>query len=144
VTLPLERLLAACRLLRDRFGYDYLSSITAVDWRDRFELVYHLFSYNYKQRPGGVVLHVFLPRPALPEYPLAPSLTRLWPGAELQEREIYDLMGIKFTGHPDLRRVLLTEDFPGHPLRKDFVFDYEYVLMRHLRYGVEGDTALPR
>ncbi len=75
--------------------------------------------------------------------PLCPSLTTIWPGAEFQEREVYDLMGVKFTGHPDLRRILTDEDFPGHPLRKDWTFDYERVLVRHLRYGAEGQGAPP-
>ena len=69
-----------------------------------------------------------------------PIETTIWPGADFQEREIWDLMGIKFVGHYDLRRILLADDFPGHPLRKDFTFDYEYVLVRHLRSGVEGQT----
>ena len=75
--------------------------------------------------------------------PLCPSLTTVWAGAELQEREIYDLFGVKFVGHPDLRRILLDDNFPGHPLRKDWTFDYEYVLVKHLKYGAEGQDAPP-
>jgi NADH:ubiquinone oxidoreductase subunit C len=141
--IPKDQLVDVARRLRDDLGYDYLSSVTAVDWRDRIEMVYHIYSFNYLQRPSGVVLRVDLERPALPEYPLCPSLTPVWPGAEFQEREVYDLMGVKFPGHPDLRRILLSDDFPGHPLRKDFVFDYEYVLVRHLSYGVEGQLPAP-
>jgi NADH:ubiquinone oxidoreductase subunit C len=139
--VPPGRLVEIAQRLRDQFEYDYLSAVTAVDWPDRIEMVYHLYSFNYAQRPGCVVLRVDLERPSLPEYPLVDSLTRLWPGADFQEREVYDLMGVKFLGHPDLRRILLADDFPGHPLRKDFVFDYEYVLVNHLRYGVEGQLA---
>jgi NADH:ubiquinone oxidoreductase subunit C len=141
--VPKERLLEAAQQLRDQFGYDYLSSITAVDWLERIELVYHLYSFNYRGRPHGIVLRLDLERPDFPDYPLCPSLTKLWPGADFQEREVYDLMGVKFVGHPDLRRILLGDDFPGHPLRKDFVFDYEYVLVRHLSYGVEGQLETP-
>ena len=143
--IPKERLVETAQRLRDHLGYDYLSSITAVDWPpDRIELVYHLYSFNYLQRPTGLVLRVDLERPAFPDYPLCPSLVPLWPGADFQEREVYDLMGIKFVGHPDLRRILLADDFPGHPLRKDFIFDYEYTLVRHLAYGVEGQFAEPQ
>jgi NADH:ubiquinone oxidoreductase subunit C len=141
LVIPGEWLLDVAQQLRDNFDYDYLSSITAVDWLDRIELVYHLYSFNYRKRARGMVLRVNLARPDFPEYPLCASLTKLWPGANFQEREVFDLMGIKFIGHPDLRRILLADDFPGHPLRKDFVFDYEYVLVRHLSYGVEGQFA---
>src|SRR5262249_25052299 len=79
--IPKTRLPEIGQRLRDQLGYDYLSSITAVDWRDRIELVYHLYGFNYRRRPGGVVLRVDLERPELPDYPLCPSLTRLWPGA---------------------------------------------------------------
>jgi NADH:ubiquinone oxidoreductase subunit C len=143
IKIPKERLVDAGQRLRDGFGYDYLSSITAVDWLERIELVYHLYSFNYRQRPGGMVLRVDLERPDYPDYPLCPSLTKLWPGVDFQEREVYDLMGVMFVGHPDLRRILLSDDFPGHPLRKDFVFNYEYVLVRHLSYGVDGQLDAP-
>ncbi len=127
---------ARCKQL----GYDYLSAVTGVDWRERVEMLYHLYSYDYVAHPGCIVLRVDLP----PEpNPLCPSLTSIWPGADYQERELYDLMGIKFVGHPDLRRILTEERFPGHPLRKDWTFDYEYVLVRHLRHGAEGQQAPP-
>ena len=141
LNVPKGRLVEIAQRLRDQYDYDYLSAVTAVDWPDRIEMVYHLYSFNYLKRRSGIVLRVDLERPALPDYPLCDSLTRLWPGAEFQEREVFDLMGVKFIGHPDLRRILLSDDFPGHPLRKDFVFDYEYVLVNHLRYGVEGQLA---
>jgi NADH-quinone oxidoreductase subunit C len=143
LNIPKQRLLEVAQWLRDDLEYDYLSSVTAVDWLDRIEIVYHLYSFNYYKRPSAVVLRVDLERPEYPEYPLCPSLTKLWPGAGFQEREVYDLMGVKFVGHPDLRRILLADDFPGHPLRKDFEFDYEYVLVRHLSYGVEGQFETP-
>lgn len=138
VKIGRDRLLPVARTARDALGYDYLSAITAVDWEDRFELLYHLYSYDYAQQPGCLVLRIDLEREA---YPLVASLTPLWPGADFQEREVYDLMGIKFAGHPDLRRILLDDDFPGHPLRKDFEFDYQYVLVHHLSYGADQQNV---
>jgi len=101
--------------LRDEEEYDYLSSVTGVDYlpEDRFETVYHL----YRTGGGpGEVLKSRVPR----ENPVLPSLATIYPGAEFQEREIWDLFGIRFEGHPDLRRILLWEGFAGHPLRKDW------------------------
>ncbi len=101
--------------LRDRKGYDYLSSVTAVDDfpEDKLEIVYLLF----KTTGGGIIeLKVFTQR----DEPVVPSITPLYQGAEFQEREVWDLYGVKFTGHPDLRRLLLWEGFSGHPLRKDW------------------------
>ena len=139
VKVPSSQLIAVARAVK-RLGYDYLSSVTAVDWRDRVELLYHCYGWDYVHVPGCLVIRADLP----PEpNPLCPSLTAVWPGAELQEREIYDLFGIKFVGHPDLRRILLDDNFPGHPLRKDWTFDYEYVLVKHLKYGAEGQDAPP-
>lgn len=103
------------RWLRDQAGYDYLSSVTAVDYfpEDRMEVVYHL----YRSTGGSaLVLKVVTGR----EQAQVPSLTPLYPGAEFQEREVWDLLGVRFVGHPDLRRILLWEGFAGHPLRKDW------------------------
>lgn len=101
--------------LRDRMGFDYCSSVTAVDDfpEDRLEVVYHFF-----KSIGGpqIEVKVFLPR----EEPGLPSLADLFPGAELQEREVWDLFGVRFIGHPDLRRILMWEGFAGYPLRKDW------------------------
>jgi len=107
-------LCAAAAWLRDEAGFDYLSNVTGVDRGEGFEVVYHLYSTG---RGGGpLVLKVC----GSWEQPEVPSLVEVWPSAELQEREVYDLLGIRFAGHPDLRRILLWEGFPGHPLRKSF------------------------
>jgi NADH-quinone oxidoreductase subunit D/NADH-quinone oxidoreductase subunit C/D len=110
-----EKLIEVATALRDEMGYDFLSSVTAVDYHpeDYFEVVYHF----YKSTGGGALeLSVQVPR----EDPVVPSLYHLYPGADFQEREAWDLMGIRFEGHPDLRRILMWEGFHGHPLRKDW------------------------
>jgi NADH-quinone oxidoreductase subunit C len=139
VRVPSAQIIAVARAVKG-LGYDYLSAITAVDWRDRVEMLYHCYGWDYVETPGCLVIRADLP--PVPN-PICPSLTAVWTGAELQEREIYDLFGVKFVGHPDLRRILLDDNFPGHPLRKDWTFDYEYVLVRHLKYGAEGQDAPP-
>lgn len=93
--------------------FDRLGNLTAVDYPDRFELVYHLHS---SQKRHTIAVKADLPKDA----PAAPSVTALWPSANFQEREVYDLLGVRFTGHPNLTRILLPDDFAGHPLRKDF------------------------
>lgn len=103
---------------RDRWGYDYLSSVTAVDYYpDQFEVVYHI----YRSLGGGaLVFKVQLPR----EDAKVASLYTIYPGSEFQEREVYDMFGIVFTDHPDLRRILMWEGFEGWPLRKDWKEPY--------------------
>ncbi|MPZ15042.1 MAG: hypothetical protein GEU73_11565 [Chloroflexi bacterium] len=135
VLVPPSALETAARILRDQLGYVYLSMVTAVDFADHIEIVYLTYALDH---PHGVFLKAKLPREDLPE---CPSLTATWPGAEFQERETYDLMGINFVGHPDLTRILLEDDFPGYPLRKDFSIAPDYVLMRHLRSGADGSPA---
>lgn len=101
--------------LHDKKGYDYLANLTAVDDypEDQLEVIYHLF----RTTGGGIIeLKVFTGR----EEPVVPSLYSIYLGADFQEREVWDMYGIKFSGHPDLRRLLLWEDFAGHPLRKDW------------------------
>jgi NADH-quinone oxidoreductase subunit B/C/D len=113
------RLVKLAEYLRDTPGleYDLLSNVTGVDYlgRDpRFEVVYHLYATD---RGGGpLVLKARAPE----ENPEIPSLTFVWPSADLQEREIWDLYGIRFPGHPNLKRILLWEGFQGHPMRKDY------------------------
>ncbi|HVO79114.1 MAG TPA: NADH-quinone oxidoreductase subunit C [Terriglobales bacterium] len=108
----------ACVLLRDDPGcpFNFLSDLTCVDWypqEPRFEVVYHLFSIPKKER---VRLKVRLQGSS----PAVESVTPLWPAANFFEREVYDLFGVRFNGHPYLRRLLMPEDWEGHPLRKDY------------------------
>ena len=108
----------ACALLRDdpNCPFNYLSDVTCVDWypsEPRFEVVYHLFSIPKKER---VRLKVRLNGDA----PALESITSVWPGANYFEREVFDLFGIRFNGHPYLRRLLMPENWEGHPLRKDY------------------------
>lgn len=96
------------------FEFDFLSNITAVDYRDYFEVIYQLTSLKHNH---SLVLKI---RCDDRDNAVLPSLVSLWRGADFQEREIYDLMGIRFEGHPNLKRIFLWEGYPGHPLRKDF------------------------
>jgi len=95
--------------------FDYLNYITAVDYYDYFEVVYQLTSMKHNH---SLVLKT---RCYDRDNPVVPSVVKLWQGADFQEREIYDLMGISFEGHPNLKRILLWEGFEGHPLRKDYL-----------------------
>jgi NADH-quinone oxidoreductase subunit D/NADH-quinone oxidoreductase subunit C/D len=109
-------LLEIATALRDELGYDYLSSLTAVDYlpEGKMEVVYHAYKTT-----GGPGL-VFKVQAARVDPVEVPSLVPIYPGVEFQEREAWDLFGIKFTGHPDLRRILMWEGFAGHPMRKDW------------------------
>jgi NADH-quinone oxidoreductase subunit C len=139
-------LLEVGRFLRDdpRLRFEMLNCISGVDYLEpdpkkapkagfdpHMEVVYHLQSFKHNHR---LVLKVSLPRwkddqpGSLPE---VPSVTVLWGAADWHEREVYDLSGIWFTGHPDLRRILTAEDWQGHPLRKDYEYPLEY-------HGIRG------
>lgn len=114
-----SHLVEFARTVRDELGYDYLSSVTGVDYlpEGHMEVVYHA----YKTTGGpALVFKVQVPR----DNPVVPSLVPVYPGADFQEREAWDLLGIKFAGHPDLRRILMWEGFHGHPLRKDWKEPY--------------------
>ena len=106
-----------CAYLRDDESHQFalLSSVTAVDYVDHFEVVYRLTSIVNNT---STVLKVRLPGR---EDPALPSVAGVWLGANLQEREIYDLMGVRFEGHPNLKRILTWEGFEGHPLRRDYL-----------------------
>ena len=116
--IPASEVLALLAHLRDACGFDVLADLTAVDWAagvsPRFTVVYHLLS---TARAEYVRIASDCPDN---EEPAMPTATGLWAGADWHERECYDLMGVKFTGHPDMRRILMWDGYPYHPLRKEF------------------------
>jgi NADH-quinone oxidoreductase subunit C len=141
IEIGVDGLLDVCRYLRDddELAFNMLHCVTAVDyfepdakkaaqvdWQPHLQLIYHLSSMTHRHR---LVLKVRLPRwkddhPGL--LPEVPSLCGLWSTAEWHEREVFDLMGVSFVGHPDPRRILCPEDWEGHPLRKDYQMPAEY------------------
>src|SRR6476659_8334974 len=141
-----DALVAVCRMLRDEpdLRFNMLNCISGVDyfepdakkaakndWQPHTEVVYHLSSLSHKT---NLVLKVILPRwkgdkPG--ELPEVPSVSGLWSTADWHEREVYDLSGVYFAGHPNLRRILCPEDWVGHPLRKDSEMPLEY-------HGIRG------
>jgi NADH-quinone oxidoreductase subunit C len=118
VQIAPDAIVSVCSFLRDdpALAFDFLSDLTAVDYIGtvpRFELVYHLYSIARNHR-------VRLKTRVAEENPRIASVTSVWRGANWLERETYDMYGIRFDGHPDLRRIYLYEEFQGHPLRKDY------------------------
>ncbi len=127
-----EYVVAVCQYLRDTPGlvYNYLSDISDVDYWEqggvwqrpgRFAVSYHLLSMLYKRR---LRVKVYLPE----ENPTVDTVIGVWPAANWLEREIHDLMGIEFRGHPDLRRLMMPDDWQGHPHRRDYPLGYETVM----------------
>ena len=118
-----ESIVDVCRYLRDdpETAFEVLSDETAVDWpkENKLQVVYHLYSYSKRQQ---IVLKVDLPR----EGGKIATVESVWKAANWFEREVFDLFGIDFVGHSDLRRIMLPEDWVGHPLLKDYVEQEEY------------------
>jgi len=115
LTVAAEDVCAACATLQAA-GYNFFEDMTAVDWfpgSPRFQLSYHLLSHGLKER---IRLRVLL----ADTDPCIPSIVSVWPGANFFEREVFDLFGIRFEGHPDMRRIMMPDDWKGHPLRKDY------------------------
>ncbi|MEO8614742.1 MAG: NADH-quinone oxidoreductase subunit C [Luteolibacter sp.] len=157
-------LIDVCRFLRDTLAFDFLSNVTGVDWPDAvkvdkvavpegegtspvggfLEVIYHLYSTS--RREGPLVLRArTVDRD---ENVQVPSIVSVFRSAEFQEREIFDLYGVRFTGHPDLRRILMWDEFVDHPMRKDYVApdDYEYEPTPHdsvLERAKAHDPAQP-
>jgi NADH-quinone oxidoreductase subunit C len=117
VTVKKEEIVSVCSFLKSEFRYNMLTDVTAVDYlgkkADRFMMVYHLYSIPNKDR-------IRIKAPVAEGDCSIASLTGLWNSANFLEREVFDLMGVIFSGHPDLRRILMTDDWEGHPLRKDY------------------------
>ncbi|MBN1678399.1 MAG: NADH-quinone oxidoreductase subunit C [Candidatus Thermoplasmatota archaeon] len=103
----------ACVFLRDSLGFEHISMISAVEYEGRFEVVYHVASWKHR-----LLLELITTTPK--DDPSVDSVSSVWGGANWQEREAYDLMGIRFNNHPKLERILLPKDYLYHPLRKDF------------------------
>lgn len=119
VVVAVEKVFEVLRFLKERHGFDQLSELTAVDYltypgaKDRYGVVYVLLNTTTGDR---VIVKTFVNDPE----PTVPSVFSLWKGANWLEREVYDMYGIVFAGHPDLRRILLPEEFTSYPLRKDY------------------------
>lgn len=115
ITVAREDVVAAMRAMQQA-GYNFLEDVTAVDWypsEPRFQIVYHILSMAMKQRVR-LVVRLDSDSASLD------SITPVWPSANFYEREIFDLFGVHFGGHPNLRRIMMPEDWKGHPLRKDY------------------------
>jgi len=110
-----EQIVEICRFFKDELAFDFLTDVTAAHFPDAgfpFELIYHLYSFGRNERVRFKI--------RLREEEEARSVTSVWKSANWNEREIYDMFGIRFTGHPDLRRILMPEEYDEFPLRKDF------------------------
>ena len=122
--LDREHIVEAAQALRDEFGFEMLTFITAVDYwpqtDPRFHVIYQFTSYQHN-------LQLQLRVPVGGEAPALPSVVGVYPSANWHERETFDMLGITFEGHPDLRRILMPFDWVGHPLRKDYPLGYEEV-----------------
>lgn len=118
--VPVEQFLEVMAALKEEYGFNFLADLTGVDLpaEEQLILVYHLLAV-----PGGQAIRVKVQVPRAK--PQVPSLVNLWPAANVQERETYDLLGVIFSGHPHLKRILCPDDFTGHPLRKDFLIARE-------------------
>ncbi|HEU0074103.1 MAG TPA: NADH-quinone oxidoreductase subunit C [Dehalococcoidia bacterium] len=141
VTVHPGRLVDIARFLRDDDELDckYLNCLTGVDWLEHFDVVYVLTSMAKNHM-------LILEARTSHDDPVVPSVSDVWQGAVLQEREVFDLMGIGFSGHPDLKRIFLWEGFPGHPLRKDFLAmqgGYKPGLQRFPYEFPEGQRSYP-
>ncbi|MBI5182688.1 MAG: NADH-quinone oxidoreductase subunit C [Nitrospirae bacterium] len=118
LSIKREFLLDVCRFLHDEpeLYFDFITDVCSVDFigqEERFEVVYHLYSVRHNHR---IRIKARVPE----NDAVIDSLCVIWKGANWPEREVYDLMGINFKGHPDMRRILMPDDFTGHPLRKDY------------------------
>jgi NADH-quinone oxidoreductase subunit C len=115
LAIAADRIRQACATLQAA-GYNFFEDMTAVDWYPavpRFQLSYHLLSFGYKER---IRLRAMVDE----AHPTVESITPVWAGANYYEREVFDLFGISFQGHPDMRRIMMPDNWVGHPLRKDY------------------------
>ncbi|WP_399257011.1 NADH-quinone oxidoreductase subunit C [Terriglobus albidus] len=115
ITVPKDQIVAAVKAVQAA-GYNFMEDVTCVDWypsEPRFHVTYHILSHSLKER-------VRLIAPVGSEDLSIDSITSVWPAANFYEREVFDLFGVHFGGHPNLRRIMMPDDWAGHPLRKDY------------------------
>ena len=117
LVVPKESWYEVARFLKESLScqFDFLSSVTGTDFKDYLEVAYHLYSIEKKEGPLSIKVRTDREKSSVP------SVVSIWRSAEFQEREAYDLLGIHFEGHPDLRRILMWDGFQHYPLRKDYV-----------------------
>jgi NADH-quinone oxidoreductase subunit C len=115
LTIAREDIVGAAKTVQQA-GYNFLEDVTAVDWfpaTPRFQISYHIVSHSHKER---IRLRVMVDE----SIPAVETITSVWPSANYYEREVFDLFGVRFSGHPNLLRIMMPEDWSGHPLRKDY------------------------
>jgi NADH-quinone oxidoreductase subunit C len=115
ITVSRENIIAACEAVKQA-GYTFLEDVTAVDWypsEPRFQITYHILSMSLKAR-------IRLVARLSEDDAVIDSIVGVWPSANFYEREVFDLFGVRFSGHPNLRRIMMPDDWQGHPLRKDY------------------------
>lgn len=114
IKVPREISFEVCKFMKENLNFEHCSCVTTVDYMDHFTVVFHISSWT-----NHILSEVLVDVPR--DDPTVDSITPLWGGANWHEREAYDLMGVVFKGHPDLRRIMMPEEFKFHPLRKDFI-----------------------
>jgi NADH-quinone oxidoreductase subunit C len=115
LTIAREEIIGAAKTVQQA-GYNFLEDVTAVDWYPavpRFQISYHIVSHPHKER---IRLRVLVEE----SIPALDTIVSVWPSANYYEREVFDLFGVRFDGHPNIRRIMMPEDWSGHPLRKDY------------------------
>lgn len=144
IMIARDYIVEVCRLMRDdpELQYHYFSECFGVDYLDkfddhRFEVVYNLYSLPYTKNGVkiGTNQRIFLKVPVPEDDPIVPSICGVYIGANFPEREIFDMFGVRFSGHPDLRRILMSEDWVGHPQRKDFPLGGERIRFTEGKFG---------
>lgn len=135
-----ERLIDVLRLAKEEFGFGMIYDLTAADYLEQEPYFHVIYMLNSLEHHAKLLLKVRVER----EHPMLPSATGLWPMANWFERELYDLFGIEFEGHPDLKRILMPDDWIGHPLRRDYPLTEEPIQFKGLTSDLLPSEVIPK